>query len=155
MKLFQTDNNLTMLECKPYNWLVDYMYRIDLTLTPKDRLYRSQRENNPLTFTINIGSYGETKFFRYNPLEQLLVVGDLSIDMKTFQDASNFVEKCVVGCEKDEERKDRFRPEGRNIYICKPTKGRSVDNKMKIDFNLTYQKYNKLLRKQKLERINK
>jgi len=150
VKLFKTDNNITMLECKPYNWIVDYMYA---DFPKGHRLYIKE---NRLTFVAHIGSYGELKNFSYDPLKQLLVVGNLSISIDTFEDASKFIHKCVIGCEKDEDRKDNFTPEGRNIFICKPEDTNNkfhINTELKKDFDKLYQEYIKLLRKQKLERV--
>ena len=149
MKLFKTSNNLTMVECLPYNWLVQDMYA-----------FCSPNEENPLTYSITLGSPSHHISFEYFPLKQLLKFNDLSMKINTWHEASQIIEKIKIGLIQDNELSKEISDEqdysmDNIIYSDKPNKTdyNKVDYKEISKFNNVMKQYNKLLRYNKIKRI--
>lgn len=158
MKLFKTSNGITMLECLPFNWTVDYLYREDLN----DRLQRSKDQKNPLTFSIFIGGFSHSIHFNYNPLEQLLIFNEVAMKVNTFSDASMFVDNCIKGLMTNKQITEEITGHNQNygqmsekIYTDKPTKMNynNVSNQVNKDFDLLMKQYKKLFRIKKLKTL--
>ena len=158
MKLFKTSNGLTMLECQPYSWLVDHLYRENLG----PRLQRPEGEINPLVFTINLGGMEHSVLFEYIPLKQLLIFNEVVMFVETFHEASIIVDKCLKGLMTDEEITKEVTGYNTNYSRLKETiyggkiDGDSYDGvseRFQEEFKNLYKEYNILLREQKFDRL--
>jgi hypothetical protein len=157
MKLFKTKNGLHMIECHPYNWLINDSYGWTNEL--------EMDWEKDLIFTIDIGGLDDMKNITYYPLKNVMKIsGGISIKVDTFQEASTLVHKMIIGLEitrnGDWNRKEQYKNYydlTRTIYKYTPEQYDycKVHKKFQDKFDEMYRKYVINLRSKKLERIIK